>query len=50
MTDSTESGTQGSDDSAQAEAPVTSDTDPTQTQHPAGDSQAQENQETESPA
>jgi hypothetical protein len=49
-TDDQGSTTDPSTESQDTEAPVTSGTDPTQTQHPAGEAQAEENQETESPA
>jgi hypothetical protein len=52
MTDTDDQGstTDTSTTSQGTDAPVTSGTDPTQTQHPAGQEQAEENQETESPA
>lgn len=57
MTDAEQSTSDSSSDSssqstseASTDAPVTAGTDPTQTQHPAGEAQAAENQETESPA
>ena len=51
MTDTDDQGsTTDTSADSQTEAPVTSGTDPTQTEHPAGAEQARENEEMESPA
>jgi hypothetical protein len=50
MSDSENQRSDDSGDSTERDAPVTSQNEPTDTEHAAGEAQAQENQETESPA